>query len=247
MASTLNTRATVLNQGVVYVGAHAGGKIRPLGENELLELVISEKSITLHDHLNAAGGSLDQVRRIQKIMVKLKLRDFRPENLALALLGQEFDGTSGTIVGASHVAYRGGYLPLAHVDPSGVVVTRGATTLVAGIDYMVMNAGLVILDSAVNVADGETILVDYDHGEHTVVQAMTTIGNEVRLLFDGANEAGSGKAAALDLYRVRLGLTDSLNLLGNDLGTLELTGTLLADATRGGDGESSYFNLILGA
>jgi hypothetical protein len=114
----------------------------------------------------------------------------------------------------------------------------GAFTPVAGTDYEVRPAGLWIpADSNIQTP---TVTVAYQHPGQDVVEALTQAAGEYELMFDGVNEARSGKAAVVRVHRIRFGAAANLDLIGDDYAGLELTGKLLSDDTQGA-GLSRFF------
>ncbi len=76
-----------------------------------------------------------------------------------------------------------------------------------------------------------------------MIQALVNSGDEYHFLFDGLNEAQSGKKVVLDIFKVKFTPASSLSFIGDDFGSLELKGIALADVTKTGQGTSSYFKV----
>jgi hypothetical protein len=119
---------------------------------------------------------------------------------------------------------------------------RGEFAPVAGTDYEVRPAGIWI-PSGSNIQT-PTISVAYSHPGQDVVQALTQAAGEYELMFDGINEARSGKASVINVHRLRFGPAASLDLIGDDYAGLELTGKVLSDDTQGA-GLSRYFKAAM--
>jgi len=120
----------------------------------------------------------------------------------------------------------------------------GRTTLTAGTDYEVRSSGVYVF--AGRTLAGETWTVGYTRVAADVVQALVTSGKEYEIVFDGLNEARSGKRTRITAYRVKLGAAQNLGLLGEDYAALEVTGKLLKDASKVG-GVSQYFRVEIEA
>lgn len=113
---------------------------------------------------------------------------------------------------------------------------------VAGTDYEVRPAGIWIpADSNIQT---DTVSVAYSYPGQDIIEALTQSASEYELLFDGLNEARSGKAAVVNMHRIRFGAAANLDLIGDDYAGLELTGKLLSDDTKGA-GLSRYFRATL--
>lgn len=120
----------------------------------------------------------------------------------------------------------------------------GRTTLTAGTDYEVRSSGIFVYTG--RTIAGETWTVGYTRAAADVVQALVTSGKEYEIVFDGLNEARSGKRTRITAYRVKLGAAQSMALLGEDYAALEVTGKLLKDSSKTG-GVSQYFRVEIEA
>lgn len=131
-------------------------------------------------------------------------------------------------------------------DGTAVLTCVGKIDLVLDTDFTVSGSGLVILAGA-RAADGEMYAVDYTKKAGDIVQALTNSAKEYELIFEGLNEARSGKPVTLHVYRVKLGAAQNLAFIGEDYGALEMTGKVLKDANRTGTGVSQYFQIKMAA
>lgn len=117
----------------------------------------------------------------------------------------------------------------------------GKTALVAGTDYEVRQGGVYFL-AAAGIQAGAALTVDYSHLAYDVVQALTTGGATIELSFEGLNEADSNNPVLIDVWKLSLGASDALSLIGDNFGALTLKGTVQADATKGA-GLSQYYRV----
>lgn len=118
----------------------------------------------------------------------------------------------------------------------------GATTLTVGDDYEIRPGGILILETA-DLADGAVIGVSYTKQAVDVVEAITDAGKEYEMIFDGLNEARSGKRTRVRVHRVKVGAATDLGLIGDEYAALEVTGKILKDASKTGAGISQYFKV----
>jgi hypothetical protein len=79
------------------------------------------------------------------------------------------------------------------------------------------------------------------------VQALVNSGKEYELVFDGLNEARSGKRTRVRAYRVKIGALAALGLIGEEYAAMECTGKLLKDTSIVGAGISQYFKVEIEA
>lgn len=117
----------------------------------------------------------------------------------------------------------------------------GKTALVSGTDYEIRGAGVYAFSDS--TIAGETWTAGYTKAATDVVQALVTSGKEYELVFDGLNEARSGKKTRITAFRVKPGALAQLALIGEDYAGAEVSGEVLQDSTKVGDGISKYFKL----
>ena len=78
----------------------------------------------------------------------------------------------------------------------------------------------------------------------STVEALINSAPLVAVKFVGVNVV-DGKDVTGKFFKVRLGAPQNLGLIGDDFGTLQITGTMEADTTIVGVGKSQYFALVL--
>lgn len=126
-------------------------------------------------------------------------------------------------------------------DGTATVTCAGKTTLVAGTDYEIRQGGLYAF--ADSTLAGESWTCGYTKSAAEKMEALTSSGKEYELLFDGLNEARSGKRTRVWAYRVKAGALANLGLIGEDYAAAECTGKLLKDTSKTGAGISQYFKV----
>ena len=117
----------------------------------------------------------------------------------------------------------------------------GRVTVAAGTDYEVRPGGVFVLEG--RTIAGESWTFGYTRVAADVVQALTTSGKEYELVFDGLNEARSGKRTKVTAHRVKIGAAQNLGFIGEEYAALEVTGKLLKDASITGANLSQYFRV----
>ncbi len=233
-----------IGKGKVFLAKLGEDKLRFVGNCEKVELSFSEETKELKDFTHAGGGIANSVSRIDKVEVALNLFDYSPENLAMAVFGESNSVDSGRITGEAHIAYKNHLIKLerSRVTKVSVKDTKGDKTYIEGTDYEVLNAGIMILENG-KILDRTSLTIDYDYGAVNVIHALMNSGNEYRFVFDGLNEAQSGKAVVLDIHRVKFTPAASLSFISDDFGSIEITGTALADISKTALGISRYFKV----
>lgn len=225
---------------------------REFGNCSALSMGVEQETKKLRDFRAAGGGTYAQVDRITGVTLSVTAHDLSPDNIALALYG-----TTDAVVGAAvadeqHAAFKGGYIvPKQAMNPTvAPVVTdmAGTTTYTAGTDYVVQHGAIFIPATSTipdaTDADTPNLKLDYTSKTGDLVQALTASAEELELVFLGMNEAASGKAVRVDMYRAQFGATQALPMIGDDFAALELAGAVLPDGTKTGE-LSQYFQVFV--
>lgn len=238
---------TYFVSGKVYarvVGADAGFDWPGLVDQ--VSIQVTEQAITLPDRTQSGGGVYKEIRRIESMNLTMNLREFNPTQLARALFGATNDVPGDDVEDEPHTAYAGAFIPLEHPGPYEsltVTLDNTAKTAFSTDNYDVVPGGILIKEEAADVdTDGVDILVNYTYPRYHRVEALVQSAPELEIFFAGVNEAASDKQVNVRLHKVRLGAVADLQLLsGDDFGALQLTGQVLKDTTKTGDGISQYF------
>lgn len=77
------------------------------------------------------------------------------------------------------------------------------------------------------------------------VEALVSSALEYDVVFEGLNEARSGRAVTFHGYRWKPGPAAALDLIGNDFAKLDIVGKLLADTSIVTVGASRYFTIAV--
>lgn len=121
--------------------------------------------------------------------------------------------------------------------------TVGAVVPAAG-NYEVRAAGVFVLPSATGLADDDNVHLDYEHGAYAVIEALTTKAKELELIFEGLNEADDGRPSIVEIWRVSQGVASSIGMLQDKgFASLPVTGAVLMDETKTGEGISKYYRV----
>ncbi len=233
-----------IGKGKVYLAKHGTSKLRFVGNCEKVELSFTEETKELKDFTQAGGGVANSVSRIDKVELGLNLYDYSVENLSMAMFGESSSTSAGNIVAEAHTLYKNHLLKLVRSHVSNVVVTDSlsGTTYQQDIDYEVVNAGIIPTDSG-GIADNTEVTVDYDYGAINIIHALMNSGDEYQFVFDGLNEAQSGKKVVLEVHRVKFTPAATLSFIGDDFASIEMSGTALSDNSIVGSGLSKYFKV----
>lgn len=235
-----------IGKGKVYLAHVNTNKLRFVGNCEKVDLSFTEETKELKDFTQAGGGIANAVSRIDKVEIGLNLYDYSPENLALAMFGENIKQLSGTATGEHHTLYQNHLAKLlhSHISNTTVTDTLTGTVYLPNIDYEVTNAGIIPLETG-SILDNTAVTIDYAYGASDLIQALVTSGKEYRLVFDGLNEAQSGKKVVLEVYRVKFTPAANLSFIGEEFASIDIKGTALADISIIASGVSKYFKVSM--
>ena len=176
----------------------------------------------------------------------MTLHDISFDNLALALRGTASAVTAAAVNSETKVAYKGALVPFDFIpdftQTYSIKNNAGDVTYVKDTDYTLARNGIVVL-SAGAIANAATIKVSYTKKASHSIEGLVSAGTDYRLVFDGLNEAQSGKAVSVTLYRVKFSPTAGLDLIGDDFGKMDLKGTVLQDSSITTSGMSQYIKI----
>jgi len=236
--------------GKVY--ARPYGSAAPLAEiGNVLELSLAhtEQVLKQTDMTQLGGGTYAEIRRVQDVTLDMKMSDLNVINLARATLGTVQAIEAGTVEDEGYAAQPGGLIRLAHVAPTAVTIKRGPNAAEAeALDaaaYQVRPEGIWLPVDAAGVTAGDLLWVSYSYGAQAVIEAITTKAQELELSFGGLNEADGGKACVVDVFRVSQGVAKQLALINDKFGELDVSGSVLQDPNKTGDGVSRYYRQTL--
>jgi len=231
-----------IGKGKVYLDGRFVGNVSELTYGT------SEDKKELKDFTSLGGGNYNSVTRIDAVTIKMVMHDFSADNLAMALFGSTSAVTAGAVVDESIASASAldTIIETANVIDTSVapVVTSdpAGTTYVVDVDYTVSAAGIVIL-SAGSIPVSAALLISYTKKAVDIIQALTTAGQEYKLLFDGLNEAQSGEPAIIKVHRAKFGPSDEVSAIGDDFGAITLAGDALKDTTITAGGLSQYIEI----
>ncbi|MCP3851437.1 MAG: hypothetical protein GY694_14510, partial [Gammaproteobacteria bacterium] len=162
------------------------------------------------------------------------------------VFGSSAEEAAGTETDEVIVAYADGFNKLDKVLNTITTVnsatSAGGTEYTLGTDYEVRDGGLFILSGGA-ISDGSDVYVTYTSKLSNLVEALVNSSKDYTIVFDGLNDARSGKSVVVKIHRQKMGATTGLDLIGDDFGSLELAGKVLKDTTITGNGLSQYFTV----
>ena len=208
-----------LGKGTIYVEERdSGNGLISIGNCSNLDFAFNEDKKEQKDYEEAGGAVIDSVSRIDSVVASITALSLDADNIALALRGLVNVVAAGAVTGESHTSVQLG--------------------------YTVKNTGLLILAGG-TITSGTDITVDYTKLASSEVEALSAAGKEYTIVFDGLNEADSGKPVALECHRCKFNPTQALALISDDFGSLPLSFDVLKDDLITGTGLSKFMKLSL--
>lgn len=237
-----------LYRGTIYLRdlGNPNGALLPVGNAEAtINQTMAEVTTP---NFQSLGGNACKVEYPESVTIDLTLHCTSPENLAMAFLGEYKQLTGSTVTAEKHTVRSLGQLIAFEFAPdkeSPIVVKNGGTTYTVNTDYVVTNAGIIILhDSTIPL--GTELSIDYSYGDNWVVEAQTVAQKTFELVLDGANYGEDGqRAVVLKAWRVKMAPTDSFVLIGTEMASIALTGEILRDESKATG--SKFMKLEFGA
>jgi hypothetical protein len=182
-----------IGRGALYVDIHTAANVRTSyfhwGNVEDLQIVPSSQVATLRSSLDASSGVLAEDEISKDFEVRWRNTECNRKVLAAAIAGTEayFTQSSSTVTAETLTSSveLGGVYKTAKRAASSIVVKQGASTLVLGTDYEVVDATacmIHILPTSSTVTAGSAITVDYS------AAAVSTTSQKI---IQGGNRAPS--------------------------------------------------------
>lgn len=212
-----------------------------IGNCNSLNYQAEPQEIEEQDYTTPGGGLDSSVQRISALNINYNARHFNKANMARAIYGAATDVAAGTVTGELHVANPGAMILLANPGATSVVVKNqaGTTTYVENTDYSINAAGFPEIIEGGAIVAGTTIQVDYSYAKHATIQALVKSGKRFRMVFIGLNEARSGKAVVIEVFKVNHSPA-SLSFIGDEFQGMEFTAKAEKDGSKIGSGISPY-------
>ncbi|MGE4366210.1 hypothetical protein [Thermomonas sp.] len=242
-----STDYSYLGSGSILIREY--GSAAPLvsmGNCSALTFSPQEDVKSLLDFTQPGGGKRNEVRRLTGVDISFTFHDFGASQFAIGLRSAATPITAGTATDEPAVAYKGGYTKLAKIAKTITTVepAGGGTAYTAGTDYELRDGMLFIPSTstiAAPVAGAANVDVTYTYDAQEKVEALIASNKHYELVFIGLNEAQSGKRVRVHAHKVSGGVIQEMALIGEDFGAGQISGALLSDGTKTGDGISKYF------
>lgn len=210
----------------------------PIGNVPELSLDIE---VTNFEHKESESGQrlVDLIlNKEKKGKFSFKLENLSLDNLALGVWGETIKVAGGSVVDevvAIPTGGKGRKYDLAHIKVSAVTVENnaGTTTYDVDDDYVLdATNGAITIPAGSTITEGENIKVSYTYAAYNRLDAFTnTVAPERWLRFEGINTV-DGSRVVVDLFRAQFDPLTGYGLLNEELGSITMKGSILADTLR---------------
>lgn len=225
-----------IGSGIVYVNG------RDVGNASGVKVDIEQETKSQPNY-RGGGGNAAEVTKVKSVKLSMTLNTFSNANLALALRGVVETLTAVAVTDETVVAVVDGLADTAKmIDVAEVVTVKhqsGAPTYIKDVDYIVSPGGIRALSTG-QIANAAQVKVSYKSAVGNALQALVDSGQEVKVVIDGINDA-SGKPWTLKFFKWKPSPTAGLDLIGDDFGSFDIEGGVLADSSVVAAGKSKFF------
>lgn len=213
-----------------------------LGDVETLKISHRSNSVTWKQHRRPGGGNLARLDQPEGVDLQVQMQEWTEENMAMVLQGKVVEMQSETVSGESILLQPGSLSMTRLPGPKNIVLTRKTdSSEIPASAVTVSAAGIFVpADSELITAPTEATIA-YTSTQAKRIEALVEAGAEYRLVFDGLNEADSGRPVVVECYRWKAPPAEELALIdAENPGKLLSSGELLADQSVGADRSAFY-------
>lgn len=248
-------------QGSLYLAERDSVTGKPKGFlpiGNVPELTINIETTKFEHKESESGSRLVDLTIVQekKGTFEFTLENLSIDNLSVGLWGTKATVAGGTVAAAGETVplpmgtVAGMRFPLAHPGVSAATVTKddGTTPYVLNTDYTIdaKNGVIIVSTGSAMITDSAaadtTFKIGYTYAGYLKVDAFTQSAAPERWLrFEGLNTV-DGSAVIIDLFKAQFDPLTGYALINEELGSVSMTGTVLADPLQ--PGNSKFFRQI---
>ena len=237
------TDKSFVGKGVLFI-ENDDGVLVDIGNTTAFSYSAEEENIELKNYRTAGGGNRNSITRVTAVNLQLDVSDFSGQNLAFGLFGSVTAVAAGAVSGEAQTTPADvsldQLLPTDHVIDTDETVT--VTGYTEGTDFEVRAAGLVILASG-SIPASTALSINYTKKAVDLVQAFVNAAQDRKIVLDGLNEAQNGSPVVITIYRAKFGPAQETAFIGDEFGSISLSGEALIDTTITSSGVSQYLKI----
>lgn len=217
---------------------------RSLGDVEQLKLAHRSNSLVWKQHTRPGGGELHSVDNLEGIDLTVQMQEWLNENFAMVTQGKLTEVGSETVTGEAIVLTPGGLTLTEFPGAKSVTITKTAGSTVIPLSAVeVTAAGIKVPADSTVITEPTPATIAYTSTKFTRIDPIVEAGAEYELVFDGLNEAISGRAVIVTVYRWKAPPAEELAFIdAENPGKLLSKGKVLADPSRPA-GESPFYHV----
>ena len=218
-------------QGTLRIAPIVAGVVGALREVGNVSALSMETSVDEVEHQESQSGfrATDHVLvKSQKMMLGFTTDNLNAENLALAFKGAVQTIKGSTVTDETKTLAKGDSWQLQGGKITNLVITDNASQpLVEGTDYT-LNAefGRVTFISSSSSLT-QPLKASYKYGDKTRIEFLSQPQGEYYLVFDGLNTAESNAPVKIEIYKAKINLDGSFDVINDEYGELKFTGQVL--------------------
>lgn len=240
-------------QGKVWLGDNVSGKpqaMRWVNDAAVLQISATSEEEQRRESYSGKRNISATLSTGSEVTFTLTLNHANAKNLALGLYGTVSDVTADSVTGETlpEGLVAGDHVVLDRGNVSNLVLEDSAGTpvaLVLDTNYSIEDAvgGVIqILDPA---ALTQPFTADYDHGASTDVMMFTQKAPVRYLIMTGENTVdGATDKVRVRLYKLKFNPVNTLDLINDQFGEIQLTGTAILDTNNEPSAELGGFGRI---
>jgi hypothetical protein len=237
-----DTKNYLLGRGRVYFDRFDSGGLSTgwLDLGNCPDFSVNVSKDTLPHYSSRSGIRTKDLEALRELASSFQFscEEFSKENLALAVMGEitASNQNSGSASDESVTVKADRYVDLAYrkITSGTVVVTGsgGSPTYVEGTDYVIdYQEGMILAKSGGSIADGTTVLVDYDYGALTqsIIKALKDSKVVGALKFVG--DPDQGPDIVIELWKSNLMPSGDIGLISEEYANFQLQAEVQKDET----------------
>lgn len=239
-------------RGQVYLAVRSAdgslGAWEPIAEARTLEITQTQDWEDVYSRCDRNSGQIARLLRQTDYEVSLDTLDMSLATIAKGVYGAIASVTSASVVGEAHAFEAvGASIALVHPFKTSAVVVKQGSEVVDADNYVVdADHGVITLVGATGLTGPApyAVTVDYSHGDYEKVEAAVNGITNYALRFDGISIADN-RPVQVTMHNMAMSMSATLGFITDEVGSLTLSGKLLADFTKGA-GKSAFYTIAKG-
>lgn len=218
-------------QGTLRIAPIVAGVVGALRDVGNVPALSMETSIEEVEHKESQSGfrATDHVLvKGQTMSINFTTDNLNADNLALAFKGAVQTVAGATVTNETKTLAKGDSWQLKGGKVTNLVITDNASQpLVAGTDYL-LNAEfgrVTFISNSMSLT--QPLKASYTHGEKTRIEFLSQPQGEYYLVFEGLNTAESNAPVKIEIYKAKINLDGSFDVINDEYGELQFTGKVL--------------------